>query len=46
MKWLNRKDIRSLRYREQLSLGARKFFSMERYTAENLVAYEEVLEEG
>ncbi|MGD0175140.1 MAG: glycosyltransferase family 4 protein [Anaerolineales bacterium] len=46
MKWLHRKDVRSLRYREQLSLSARKFFSMERYTAENLVAYEEVVEEG
>jgi len=44
--WLHRKDVRSLRYREQLSASARKFFSMERYTAENLVAYEEVLEEG
>jgi glycosyltransferase involved in cell wall biosynthesis len=46
LKWLHRKDVRSLRFREQLSLRARKFFSMERYTAENLVAYEEVLEEG
>jgi glycosyltransferase involved in cell wall biosynthesis len=44
--WLCRKDVRSAKYREQLSLRARKFFSMERYTAENLVAYEEVLEEG
>jgi glycosyltransferase involved in cell wall biosynthesis len=46
LKWLPRRDVRSLRYREQLSLRARKFFSMERYTAENLLAYEEVLEEG
>ncbi len=46
LKWLQRKDVRSLRYRERLSASARKFFSMERYTAENLVAYEEVLEEG
>jgi glycosyltransferase involved in cell wall biosynthesis len=43
--WIRRKDVRSLRYRNQLSLRARKFFSMERYTAENLIAYEEVLEE-
>jgi glycosyltransferase involved in cell wall biosynthesis len=43
--WIRRKDVCSLRYRKQLSLRARKFFSMERYTAENLVAYEEVLEE-
>jgi len=43
--WIRRKDVRSLRYRKQLSLRARKFFSMERYTAENLIAYEEVLEE-
>jgi glycosyltransferase involved in cell wall biosynthesis len=46
LKWLSRRDVRSPRYRAQLSLRARKFFSMERYTAENLVAYEEVLEEG
>jgi glycosyltransferase involved in cell wall biosynthesis len=46
LKWLSRKDVRSAKYREHLSLRARKFFSMERYTAENLVAYEEVLEEG
>lgn len=44
--WLRRKDVRSPHYRAQLSAIARKFFSMERYTAENLVAYEEVLEEG
>jgi glycosyltransferase involved in cell wall biosynthesis len=44
--WLRRKDVRSPRYRAQLSASARKFFSMERYTAENLVVYEEVLEEG
>ncbi len=46
LKWLGRKDVRSLRYRGELSTRARKFFSMERYTAENLLAYEEVLEEG
>jgi glycosyltransferase involved in cell wall biosynthesis len=46
LQWLHRKDVRSLRYREQLSRRARKFFSMERYTTENLLAYEEVLEEG
>jgi glycosyltransferase involved in cell wall biosynthesis len=44
--WLRRKDVRSPRYRAQLSASARKFFSMERYTAENLAAYKEVLKEG
>jgi glycosyltransferase involved in cell wall biosynthesis len=44
--WLGRRDVSSVRYRERLAASARKFFSMERYTAENLAAYREVLEEG
>jgi glycosyltransferase involved in cell wall biosynthesis len=46
LKWVNRKEYRSLAYRKALATRARKFFSIERYATENLLAYEEVLEEG
>jgi glycosyltransferase involved in cell wall biosynthesis len=44
--WLRSKENRSISYRKALAARARKFFSIERYTTENLLAYEEVLEEG
>ncbi|MBN2084301.1 MAG: glycosyltransferase family 4 protein [Anaerolineales bacterium] len=46
LKWINRKEYRSTAYRKALATRARKFFSIERYATENLLAYEEVLEEG
>jgi glycosyltransferase involved in cell wall biosynthesis len=46
LKWISRKETRSTAYRKALAARARKFFSIERYATENLLAYEEVLEEG
>jgi glycosyltransferase involved in cell wall biosynthesis len=46
LKWINRKEFRSTAYRKTLATRARKFFSIERYATENLLAYEEVLDEG
>jgi glycosyltransferase involved in cell wall biosynthesis len=46
LKWIARKEWRSTAYRKALAARARKFFSIERYATENLLAYEEVLEEG
>ncbi|MGB7539356.1 MAG: glycosyltransferase family 4 protein [Anaerolineales bacterium] len=46
LQWINRKEFRSTAYRKTLAARARKFFSIERYATENLLAYEEVLEEG
>ena len=46
LKWISRKETRSTAYRKALATRARKFFSIERYATENLLAYEEVLEEG
>jgi glycosyltransferase involved in cell wall biosynthesis len=46
LKWIRRKETRSRAYRKALAARARKFFSIERYATENLLAYEEVLEEG
>jgi glycosyltransferase involved in cell wall biosynthesis len=43
---LRRRDTRSAAFRRNLSDRARKFFSIERYATENLLAYEEVIEEG
>jgi glycosyltransferase involved in cell wall biosynthesis len=45
LKWINRKEFRSTAYRKTLAARARKFFSIERYATENLLAYEEVLDE-
>ena len=45
-KWLRRKENRSPAYRKALAMRARKFFSIERYTTENLLAYEEVMDES
>ena len=41
-----RKGISIHRFRKTLAARARKFFSIERYATENLLAYEEVLEES
>ncbi|OGO08864.1 MAG: hypothetical protein A3K46_02370 [Chloroflexi bacterium RBG_13_60_9] len=46
LKWIRRKEHLSPAYRKALAARARKFFSIERYTTETLLAYEEVLEEG
>ena len=46
LKWIRRKECRSTAFRKTLAARARKFFSIERYATENLLAYEEVLEEG
>jgi glycosyltransferase involved in cell wall biosynthesis len=43
---VRRKNARSAACRKELAARARKFFSMERYATENLLAYEEVMEEG
>jgi glycosyltransferase involved in cell wall biosynthesis len=45
-KWIRGRENRSPAYRKALAARARKFFSIERYATENLLAYEEVLEEG
>jgi glycosyltransferase involved in cell wall biosynthesis len=45
LQWIDRKEFRSTAYRKALAARARKFFSIERYATENLLAYEEVLEE-
>jgi glycosyltransferase involved in cell wall biosynthesis len=44
--WLRRGKTRTSAFRKSLAARARKFFSIERYATENLLAYEEVLEEG
>jgi glycosyltransferase involved in cell wall biosynthesis len=44
--WMKGKENRSPAYRKALAARARKFFSIDRYTTENLLAYEEVMEEG
>jgi glycosyltransferase involved in cell wall biosynthesis len=46
LQWIKRKETRSPAYRKALATRARKFFSIERYATENLLVYEEVLEEG
>ncbi|MBN1438911.1 MAG: glycosyltransferase family 4 protein [Anaerolineales bacterium] len=46
LKWIRGKEYRTLPYRKALAARARKFFSIERYATENLLAYEEVMEEG
>ena len=46
LKWINRKENRTPAYRKALAARARKFFCIERYTTENLLAYEEVVEES
>jgi glycosyltransferase involved in cell wall biosynthesis len=46
LKWNTRREFRSTTFRKTLAARARKFFSIERYTTENLLAYEEVLDEG
>ena len=45
LKWIGKKEYRSVAFRKALAARARKFFSIERYATENLLAYEEVLEE-
>jgi glycosyltransferase involved in cell wall biosynthesis len=45
LEWIRGKEYRSPAYRKALAARARKFFSIERYATENLLAYEEVLEE-
>jgi glycosyltransferase involved in cell wall biosynthesis len=42
---VRRKDARSAAYRKALAARARKFFCIERYATENLLAYEEAMEE-
>jgi len=44
--WLRRKESRSPAFRKALALRARKFFSIERYATEHILAYEEVIDEG
>jgi glycosyltransferase involved in cell wall biosynthesis len=46
LRWIRGREHRSPAYRKALAARARKFFSIERYATENLLAYEEVLEEG
>ncbi len=46
LKWMKGKENHSPAYRKALAARARKFFCIERYTTENLLAYEEVMEEG
>lgn len=46
LEWIRRKKTRTPAYRKALAARARKFFSIERYATEHLLAYEEVLEEG
>jgi glycosyltransferase involved in cell wall biosynthesis len=46
LKWVKRREFRSTAFRKTLAARARKFFSIERYATENLLAYEEVLEES
>jgi glycosyltransferase involved in cell wall biosynthesis len=43
LKWVSGKAAPTLRFRITLADRARAFFSIDRYTAENLVAYDEVL---
>ena len=46
LRWIRRAKTRTLAYRKALAGRARKFFSIERYATEHLLAYEEVLDEG
>jgi glycosyltransferase involved in cell wall biosynthesis len=46
LQWLKRKANQAPAFRKALAARARSFFSIERYATENLLVYEEVLEEG
>jgi glycosyltransferase involved in cell wall biosynthesis len=39
--WRHKKETLSLKYRKDLAIRARRFFSIERYATENLFAYDE-----
>ncbi len=44
LEWLGRRAVQSARFRKTLAVKARTVFSIERYTTENLVVYDEVTE--
>jgi glycosyltransferase involved in cell wall biosynthesis len=46
LQWLKRTANQAPAFRKALAARARSFFSIERYATENLLVYEEVLEEG